>query len=328
MICPNENIIAPGDVLLTTSEAKISKAIRVATGSKISHAMLCVAHSSVIDATNEGVQARNIQRLLYPDGATIVLLRPRHPLTSDELALLTGFARAQVGTQYDVRDALATRLARRGPASRKQFCSRLVGQAYAAAGRVVVDAPDFCAPEDLRRSSAFIEITDCTRIVSAGEQAARAARPDPTERMRAAQNQILNGARALDSSVQQFTDLYQLVVDRPDLDHAIAALHQEAGYLDLWRLDLIANPQAYDLALLQAWELPAEEKAAYCRQTLVSEAEMSRRFEGNRAVLSAAHRAQPRRTFALLIELEELLLRLSAKRASAAKAWLESSSVA
>jgi hypothetical protein len=57
----NDALLRPGDIILTTTTAAVSMAIRVATGSDISHAMVCVEDRSVIDATGEGVQARNTQ---------------------------------------------------------------------------------------------------------------------------------------------------------------------------------------------------------------------------------------------------------------------------
>ncbi|MBA8841273.1 hypothetical protein [Ochrobactrum sp. RH2CCR150] len=50
----NEKALKRGDVILTTSDAGISKFIRATTISPISHAMLYVDNCSVIDATGDG----------------------------------------------------------------------------------------------------------------------------------------------------------------------------------------------------------------------------------------------------------------------------------
>jgi cell wall-associated NlpC family hydrolase len=55
----DDALLYPGDIVLTTTTAAISKAIRMATRSDISHAMVYVENCSVIDATGEGVHARN-----------------------------------------------------------------------------------------------------------------------------------------------------------------------------------------------------------------------------------------------------------------------------
>ena len=47
--------VQPGDILFTARPGKISKTIRFATGGVVSHAMICVQHSSFIDSTSDGV---------------------------------------------------------------------------------------------------------------------------------------------------------------------------------------------------------------------------------------------------------------------------------
>ena len=78
-----EEAIRIGDIILTTTTTSVSKAIRLATGSDISHAVVYVQHRSVIDATGEGVQARNTQRLFFEDECSIHVLRPRRDLSDD-----------------------------------------------------------------------------------------------------------------------------------------------------------------------------------------------------------------------------------------------------
>ena len=53
--------LQPGDILLTTSHSMESWSVRFGTKSDISHAMLYVASSSVVDSTSDGVHARNLQ---------------------------------------------------------------------------------------------------------------------------------------------------------------------------------------------------------------------------------------------------------------------------
>jgi len=53
-------LIRPGDILLTTAPGKVCAVVRKATGSDISHAMLFLEDTSVIDSTDERVQARNL----------------------------------------------------------------------------------------------------------------------------------------------------------------------------------------------------------------------------------------------------------------------------
>ena len=73
----NEVVLIPGDIILATTTAAISKTIKIATQSDISHAMVYVENRSVIDATGEGVHARNTQRLFFEDVCSVHALRLR-----------------------------------------------------------------------------------------------------------------------------------------------------------------------------------------------------------------------------------------------------------
>jgi hypothetical protein len=81
--------LQPGDILLTTSLAAESWSIRAGTKSDISHAMLYVSSTSVIDSTGDGVHARNLQKMFYDDKCAIHALRPKDPLTADQLTKAT-----------------------------------------------------------------------------------------------------------------------------------------------------------------------------------------------------------------------------------------------
>ena len=79
----DEASLKVSDIILTTTTAAVSKAIRLATRSDISHAMVYVQDHSVIDATGEGVQARNTQRLFFEDDCFVYALRLRAGLTEE-----------------------------------------------------------------------------------------------------------------------------------------------------------------------------------------------------------------------------------------------------
>src|SRR5665213_2713009 len=90
--------LEPGDIVLTSGNAVSSKAIRLATHSEISHAMVYVESYSVIDATEDGVQSRNIQRELFDDNATIVGLRLADGLKPEQKVEICDHVRAAVGS--------------------------------------------------------------------------------------------------------------------------------------------------------------------------------------------------------------------------------------
>ncbi|MDH2399071.1 hypothetical protein QCM77_03665 [Bradyrhizobium sp. SSUT18] len=67
----NPQRLQAGDIILTSGPNKVSKAVRRMTKSEISHAMVYVQHSSLIDATAHGVHSSNLQRLFLEDDAVV-----------------------------------------------------------------------------------------------------------------------------------------------------------------------------------------------------------------------------------------------------------------
>lgn len=319
----NIGALRPGDIVLTTSDAKASKAIRAVTRSPISHAMLCVDESSVIDATLEGVQARNPQRLFYSDDATIVMLRPKTPLTPSEVKSLTDFVRLRVGTTYGKTQAVATKMPGRRTANRQQFCSRLVAQAYASIGRPLVADADFCSPEELRQSPHLTEIEGSSVAASQDEIDFWEARPDPTQLTRDSQNHVLETARKFDRTIQDFSDLNDFVVRHPEHDAAIAEAYRESGYLELFKHDLAANPERYDLNKLLAIEGRDTEIEAHCRSTVTWSAEQGQRYLNNFQTYRSLQSAYPRKTFDLMVRLYARLTQWHESRVDVATKWLE-----
>lgn len=131
-----------GDIVLTTTTATVSKAIRFGTKSDVSHAIVYVEHCSVIDATSEGVHARNTQRLLFEDDCALHVFRLKAGLTSEQADQICQFVRQRIGSEYSTREAVRTAIGGSVQWTRKQFCSRLVAQAYASAGIKLVDNPN------------------------------------------------------------------------------------------------------------------------------------------------------------------------------------------
>lgn len=88
------------------------------------------------------------------------------------------------------------------PRTRRFFCSRLVARAFDSAGIRLVPDPDYCTPEQIRRSPLLTEVQDMIEMVSPAELAAWAGRANPIAKMQDVQNRILAAARCLDPSVE------------------------------------------------------------------------------------------------------------------------------
>ncbi|WP_246703412.1 YiiX/YebB-like N1pC/P60 family cysteine hydrolase [Rhizobium sp. P40RR-XXII] len=315
----NDAVLRPGDIILTTSAAKVSKGIRFATGSDISHAMVCVEGYSVIDATAEGVQARNTQRLFYKDAHPVHILRLRGGLSKPQLDDVLMFMRGHVGTQYSKTEAMRTKLKGTRPPTRKQFCSRLVAQAFSHAGIPLVSDANFCSPGDLKSSPFLVSVADSTVPVTAEEMAASEARPDGTQIMRDAINAILNGARKKNPNIQTFDDLDGHLIEHPEDDDYICRLVADSGYLVLWKIEQEKNPWIYDLDVMR--EGPADQISAYCQSVVADEATPNR-YIINRAGYRLFAHQHDHLYFKLMASLYDHLATLHNQRVRVAKAWL------
>ncbi len=109
--------VQPGDILLTARKAATSKGIRLASWGKVSHAMICVQHSSVIDSTSNGVQSQNLQRIFLGDRDSAFVFRMRPNLDSAQLDAVITYARAEIGTRYSLAEAIRGGVSLAGPAA-------------------------------------------------------------------------------------------------------------------------------------------------------------------------------------------------------------------
>ncbi|WP_375171867.1 YiiX/YebB-like N1pC/P60 family cysteine hydrolase [Marinobacter sp.] len=269
----NIDLLKRGDVVLTTSaQKKPSGLIRAVTKSDISHAMICVSYGSVIDSTGDGVQARNIQKMFYEDSCEIYILRPKEPLSEDVLSKIVSYARASTGTRYSLREAVASvrpQLNKEG--GNRQFCSRMVARAYAYGGVKLVDNPDYCTPEDIKKSNLLVQINPSALSVSQEEIAAVQEEVDTTEGMRKVTNVLLGRLREIDDKVESVNDINHLVIKNPGIDDEVSKALQDSGYLDFWKVEINRFPWRYDSTLMVQFYHSLDEPKVlldYCRETL------------------------------------------------------------
>lgn len=87
-----------GDIILSTTDALISKAIRSFTDSKISHAILYIGNDEVVEAIRGGVCKRSLSQALSEATLAIALRHPKmNPLTANKIK---EYALKQVGNAY------------------------------------------------------------------------------------------------------------------------------------------------------------------------------------------------------------------------------------
>ena len=317
----NDAVLRPGDIVLTTTTAAVSKAIRVATGSDISQAMVCVQDHSIIDATGEGVHGRNTQRLFFEAECSIHVLRQRDGISDAQLAAVRTYMRGHIGTQYSTKEAILTMLGGARQWSNKQFCSRLVAQAFASTGIQLVRDPNFCSPADLKDSQLLTSVPDATVAVTAAEAAWWEGNEDVPQRMRDAINTVLGGARAKNPDIQTFDDLHLHLARHPEHDDDFCALLEISGYLSIWKIERDKNPWQYDLALMSAGLVDQVE--AYCWSVLENEDIGPNRYVVNRGGYLLFSLQYDLRFFRVMAELYEHLAALHRRRVDVAAEWLE-----
>ncbi|WP_052698593.1 YiiX/YebB-like N1pC/P60 family cysteine hydrolase [Ralstonia mannitolilytica] len=320
--------LQPGDILLTTSLAAESWSIRAGTKSDISHAMLYVSSTSVIDSTGDGVHARNLQKMFYDDKCAIHALRLKGPLTTDQLSKAIAYARAVTGTGYSVIEAVRTLRNPRGRGSDKQFCSRLVARAYAAAGITLVGNPDFCTPEQLKESPFLFLLPSPAASVSDEEYRSLTTQPNGVEGMVRVTNDLLGQVRALSPQIQSINDAFQYLIENPEMDDAVLEALRSSGYLDYWRTELARFPWRYDMdaltVLLEKSQVGAEIRE-YCEETLAHDAAGSfKHWEINLATARAQADQFQLKSFAAMARLYENLVENHQVRVRVAREWLAS----
>lgn len=316
------HLIQPGDIVLTTTPGRMSQMIRVATGADISHAMVCVAKSSVIDSTGDGVHARNLERIILEPGCAGHVLRPLKPLTADQLRTVVAWARSAVGTRYTVAEA-GKSVAAGLVAGRRQFCSRLVAQAYREAGVNLVSDADFCHPGELLASPLLVEVPGVLRELSVEQEADWRESIDHVEAMRVSTNALLKDARKLSSSIESLNDIDLYLMEHPEADaHLVEALNS-SGYLVLWRDEFERNAWQYHVALMEGSQRSEERMRRCCEELLEDEKIGQSRFVLNHAGYVTLNTTHPRQYFALQTELYSVLAGFHARRVRAAREWLK-----
>jgi uncharacterized protein YycO len=167
-----ESALQPADIVVTTTTAMISRAIRSATASLVSHSMLYVGHGHVVEAVGDGVRRVTLQQALT--GATLAVVLRRESLSPNTATVVIGFVEARTGRRYDtwgiagqagyqldlwflcrvlgVEDC-ETRAARANLWLQKDdsfFCSELIASAFVHVGLPLTDTrPSAVSPQTL-----------------------------------------------------------------------------------------------------------------------------------------------------------------------------------
>ena len=149
-ICISFSALRPADIIVSTTKAMVSSAIRLGTMSVVSHAALYAGDQIVIEAIGGGVTKHGIQDALADDVLTVAY---RHPAMSAAIArAIIAFADKQVGQPYSRIGAILSPdhvlCVIAGNRSSGFFCSQLVAEAYRQVGLPLFDVPSQCVTPD------------------------------------------------------------------------------------------------------------------------------------------------------------------------------------
>lgn len=248
--------LEPGDIILTGEKTLPSVAVKVATLSRFSHAALYVG-GTIIEATLPGVFSKNPQRLLFDSPNQVAVLRSKAQLSEGQKRAVCSYAQAMVGSVYALNEAVTIR-ARSVlglESTRKQFCSRLVAQAYEYAEFDLMNlrTPSFCTPRQLSLCRAFKRVDLVLREAKPGE-IEFAGTTDPNIEHQKQTFNWLHQVRSLvgadpkysDVDVRTINDVDLLLLSHPELDSAISNYVKGSGYLDFYKYDVAKNAYRYN----------------------------------------------------------------------------------
>lgn len=253
------SILQVGDVLLSANDTKTSKTIARLTRGDFSHVMLYVGHS-IIHAMPDGVYSKNPQRYIRNNARQLAAFRlvPEF-LTSAATDVACDFARQQVGALYSVPAAMLSKAIAKVKVNvefqgDKQFCSRLVAQAFERAGISLVSNADFCSPNDLARSQLLRPVENAVRELTAAE-VMFAESTDMNEFLQKITFDWLGKVRKLASRrglgvISNQNDVLPMLVRNPGYDKAVANFVRASRYPDYYNWDRSVNPYRYDAAVL------------------------------------------------------------------------------
>jgi uncharacterized protein YycO len=141
-----EAALQMADIIVSTTDAGVSRGIRVGTGSAVSHAAMYDGAGMIIESLGHGVEVHPIATALADDTLAVAYRLP--DLDEIRRRRIVEWALRQRGVPYSVAgavlstDKILCRLA--GPRPGAFFCSQLVFEAYRQAGAPLTTLPPQC----------------------------------------------------------------------------------------------------------------------------------------------------------------------------------------
>lgn len=243
--------LLPGDIILTTYDDDGSEFIREETHSKYSHAMLYV-DMSIIEATSKGVFSCSPQRMLFHEKSDVIVLRYCN-LSNEQQRDIVNSARFKVGTLYSYKEAYSTLYLNETSTSAKsfkQFCSRLVAQAYKKANIPIVRNSDYCTPQDIFMSEKLKEVSEDYLCPPTPLDLYVCGTPDLVRENQEITYQWLANVRKLAQTkgfeVHCINHIFSFISKFKEYDILICDWANESGYCTHYLAEKIQNSYRYD----------------------------------------------------------------------------------
>ena len=233
--------------------------MKISTASRYSHAAIYV-DGTTIEATLGGVFSKSAQRLAFDQPTDVAILRSRRPLSREQTEQICMFARSKTGSLYALNEAITVRARSilKIEETRKQFCSRLVAQAYEHIGYNFINlrSPSYCTPRQLSLCKAFEKVKDAVRIAT-DDEISFAESEDPNMENQRQTFEWLNKVRALAKTatattqvdIQTLNDVNDFLIENPSFDGKISSWVKESGYLEFHDHDEKTNTYRYNKEL-------------------------------------------------------------------------------
>lgn len=274
----NYKELEPGDIILTADKGIVSKGVRLGTLSKFSHAAIYVG-GTMIEATLSGVFSKNPQRLIFDSKDHVAIYRYDGELTESQVEDISNFARSKTCSLYSIPEATTLRLREllKKPATKQQFCSRLVALSYSESGVNLKNLrnPAYCTPKQLSLCKAFYKVDHMVREATSDE-VSFSKTEDPTithqkettEWVRRVRQLSQTDALSMKYDIQTINDVDEFLYENRTFNNSILESVKNGGYLTFYKYDTKRNPWRYDRVLLETMLIYQPDKESFLETQL------------------------------------------------------------
>jgi len=280
------------------------------TGSPYHHAMIVAGNATLIHSGENGVHSANPLRMVFEQPGDVKVIRYKGFVPENRLIDASNFVRVKVGTSYSVdeRKNVLSAGTTESLEPNRQFCTRLVAQAYRDIGLPLVDNADYCTPAQLLNSDKVEVINDILVEGNLAQLKYANEKSEALDKQEFATNFILDQARRITGvDIQSLQQLENFVDNNPSFDSQLTAVVVESGYLDLIEIDMKKNPEHYSFQIMKQ-KIPKKYWFLIAEQQLPIAAGMYKNAENELLRLETKQLSVPLKFNEIHIELSKKLL--------------------